>query len=163
MIDRLSGGVIVGDGRDLHARHEWNHGFYQVQPSERFSLDISLQRESWSRRMVLALQRPEDLDEVLAARTFIFESDFAEAQRVGLLSGALQGSGLLLRLMGSELEVLSGAPLRHAQEPLLHKALDLLGDLALLGAHLPRLSVRIHNGGHHAHHNLIERIRSLWH
>jgi len=96
----------------------------------------------------------------LQARTFIFSDDWESLRAKGMLPGALEGCGILLQAQGSNLRVLSGAPLRHSQEPLLHKILDLLGDLALLGPHLPKLRIRIHNGGHAVHHQLIERIQN---
>ena len=44
------------------------------------------------------------------------------------------------------------------QEPVRHKILDLLGDLALIGLALPRLRLEIRNGGHALNHLLLEQL-----
>jgi UDP-3-O-[3-hydroxymyristoyl] N-acetylglucosamine deacetylase len=144
-------------------RYDFGYGYFSVEASmdDSLHLDVSLDRHGYADRLSLEIRTCEDLLPVLSARTFIFEPDFKEAQARGLLLGAQKHCGLLLRQNLSHTEVLAGAPFRHPQEPALHKMLDLVGDLATMGPHLPRLKIRIHNGGHAAHHHIIKRIRSL--
>jgi UDP-3-O-[3-hydroxymyristoyl] N-acetylglucosamine deacetylase len=48
--------------------------------------------------------------------------------------------------------------LRFADEPVRHKALDAIGDLALLGAPL-WASVEVERGGHHLHFSMLEALQ----
>ena len=81
---------------------------------------------------------------LLTARTFGFASELAALQARGLAEGARAGSGILFTDEGTS------GPLRSPDEPVRHKALDALGDLALLGRPLAG-RVRIHRGSHRAH------------
>jgi len=146
---------------NLRTSHSFGHGFYETSPmaDEVFEADISLEREGFQLRTRIRIESRANLSEILAARTFIFEADYTMARNQGWLKGAQESSGILLRVGTHGLEILNGGPLRHPMEPLLHKVLDLVGDLALIRPQLPRLSVRIHNGGHAAHHHLIDRIQ----
>ena len=163
---------LFGDPKDpqfvaskLRTSHSFGYGFYEVKPctENALELDASIQRVGFSQRICVQIKTAENLAQVLSARTFIFAHELEAAQREGMLAGAVQGCGILLRVGPEGIEVLDGAPLRSENEPILHKVLDLVGDLALLGCDLPKLLIRIHNGGHAAHHHLIERIRSLCH
>ena len=93
------------------------------------------------------------------ARTFGFVKDFAEMQRMGLIRGGSLANALVL----DDTTLLNG-PLRFPDEFGRHKALDLIGDLALVG--LP-LQARIvaHRAGHSLHTQLVTRLledSSLW-
>jgi len=149
----------------LRTTYTFGHGFLEVFPNPNQGLDIdaSMQRAGLEQRIHVQITTAENLAQILSARTFIFEHELETAQRDGLLAGAQQGCGLLLRVGGEGIEVLEGAPMRTEEEPIRHKVLDLVGDLALLGRDLPKLSIRIHNGGHAVHHHLIERLSSLCH
>jgi len=87
---------------------------------------------------------PADYRDLLPARTFGFAHELAALQARGLAAGARQGSGILFTDEGTS------EPLRAPDEPVRHKALDALGDLALLGRPLGG-RVRIHRGSHRAH------------
>jgi len=155
-------GAITLYGAPLHARHSWNEGYWEIEPSAggTFEVEYSIDRLGYVASHRMEIADFHTLSAVLSARTFIFEEDFAKAMAAGLLPGACEGSGLLLRGRGSDVpEVLSGNALRHPNEPVLHKILDLLGDLALLGPFLPKLLVRIHNGGHVAHQQILTRLK----
>ncbi len=91
------------------------------------------------------LGEPTDYAGLLDARTFGFERELAELQRLGLALGAVEGSGGILFADDGP-----RTPLRYPDEPVRHKALDALGDLALLGR---PLSARVHviRGSHRAH------------
>ena len=145
----------------VSANREWEGGYWEISPSEGDALEIeyALDRFAYKKCLRRVIRCYTDLDDMLKARTFIFEPEFEMAQKQGLLPGAAEGCGLLLRGNHTDApEVLYGGPLRHRDEPVLHKMLDLLGDLALFGPFLPKLRVRIHNGGHVAHQQILERL-----
>jgi len=88
--------------------------------------------------------RRADYPDLLLARTFGFAHELAALQARGLAEGARPGSGILFTDEGTS------GPLRTPDEPVRHKALDAIGDLALLGRPLGG-RVRIHRGSHRAH------------
>ena len=90
------------------------------------------------------LGRRADYHDLLPARTFGFARELAALQARGLAEGARPGSGILFTDEGTS------GPLRTPDEPVRHKALDAIGDLALLGRPLAG-RVRIHRGSHRAH------------
>lgn len=134
-------------------------GFLEYSPRKAgMSIQLSLSQLPMLGTLELEFL-PEQIPEAIwDARTFILRKDWEMAQAQGLLKGAEIGQGLLLDVVNDELQILSGGPLRHPQEPLLHKALDLIGDLSLFGCQLPKLNIHIHNGGHLLHQQLLQRI-----
>lgn len=90
---------------------------------------------------------PGAYGELLEARTFGFLSDREALLARGLALGADEEHVIVFAMDGPS------RPLRHAQEPVRHKALDALGDLALLGRPLEG-AVSIHRGSHALHHEL---------
>lgn len=87
---------------------------------------------------------PAEFPTLLPARTFGFARELAALRARGLAEGARAGSGILFTDEGTS------DPLRSPDEPVRHKALDALGDFALLGRPLGG-RVRIHRGSHRAH------------
>lgn len=135
--------------------------FWECVPNDHdlFSVHYSLDRHGYSSQVCLRARTWTDLWPVLQARTFIFEADWNSALAAGILSPAIADCGLLIRGQGHAIpEVLHGAPLRSPDEPVLHKILDLIGDLVLFGPFLPKLQIRIHNGGHVAHQQILARL-----
>jgi UDP-3-O-[3-hydroxymyristoyl] N-acetylglucosamine deacetylase len=103
---------------------------------------------------------PESFRNLLArARTFCFERDIAPLRSMGLIRGGSLENAIVLTDEG----VMNG-PLRFPDEFGRHKALDLIGDLALAG--LPLLArVEAHKAGHALHTQLVSRLLadpSLW-
>jgi UDP-3-O-[3-hydroxymyristoyl] N-acetylglucosamine deacetylase len=89
---------------------------------------------------------------IAPARTFCLLRDVEAMRRSGLaLGGSLENAVVI-----GEDGALNGL-LRFADEPVRHKVLDLVGDLALLGAPL-RAHVIASRGGHQMHAALIGRI-----
>jgi hypothetical protein len=80
-----------------------------------------------------------------------------------LLAGSLAEYRDLLALNpgweGGPYPLLNHPAWRMPDEPVKHKILDLLGDLALNGLALPRAAIEVRNGGHPAHHRLLARLR----
>jgi len=93
------------------------------------------------------------------ARTFCFEREIEPLRAMGLIRGGSLENAIVLTNDG----VMNG-PLRFDDEFGRHKALDLIGDLALVG--LPLLArVEAHRAGHALHTQLVSRLledTSLW-
>lgn len=107
---------------------------------------MTVDRESFSR-------------ELAPARTFGFMRDFPGMQAMGLIRGGSVENAIVL----DDNNILNG-PLRFADEFGRHKALDLIGDLALVGRPLQALVVA-HKAGHASHTQLVTRLLaddSLW-
>lgn len=103
---------------------------------------------------------PESFRQLLArARTFCFERDIQPLRAMGLIRGGSLENAIVLTDNG----VMNG-PLRFPDEFSRHKALDLIGDLALVG--LPLLArVEAYKAGHALHTQLVSRLLgdpSLW-
>ncbi|HUL14407.1 MAG TPA: UDP-3-O-acyl-N-acetylglucosamine deacetylase [Terriglobales bacterium] len=93
------------------------------------------------------------------ARTFCFERDIEPLRAMGLIRGGSLENAIVLTDDG----VMNGS-LRFPDEFGRHKALDLIGDLALVG--LPLLArIEAHKAGHALHTLLVSRLLadpSLW-
>lgn len=138
---------------------EFEGGYCKVEPSDTFEVEYSMERGIYKDDICWSIYEAADLFPLFDARTFIFEEDYEAARKAGLLNGASESCGLLLKkLGGANVEVLNGLVLRHPQEPILHKVLDLVGDLTFLAPALPNVKIRIHNGGHAAHRKILERL-----
>lgn len=92
----------------------------------------------------LALTPASFVAEIAPARTFGLRSQVEQLRAAGLIQGGALDNAL----------VCDGAqwlnpPLRYGDEPVRHKILDLLGDLALVG--LPRAQVFTFRGSHRLH------------
>ena len=143
----------------LTGEWKWQNGFCQISPADTLEIEYSIEHGSYQDSAYLAIYEAEDLLRMFSARTFIFKDDYENAKTRGLLSGADESCGLLLNTNSEgKLETLVGGSLRHPQEPIFHKILDLLGDISLPKPILPRLRIRIHNGGHIAHHQILARL-----
>ncbi|HET6142720.1 MAG TPA: UDP-3-O-acyl-N-acetylglucosamine deacetylase [Candidatus Acidoferrales bacterium] len=109
-------------------------------------IELKVSRESFSR--ILA-----------PARTFGFVQDFEGLRRMGLIRGGSLENAIVLNEDG----VMNG-PLRFPDEFGRHKALDLIGDLALVGR--PLLArVEAYKAGHALHTQLVTRLLAdptLW-
>lgn len=90
--------------------------------------------------------------ELAPARTFGFLEDFAAMRQQGLIRGGRLENAVVL----DERRVINGE-LRYRDEFVRHKMLDLIGDLALLGAPL-RAEVRADRAGHALHTALVQRL-----
>lgn len=114
-----------------------------VGPQE---IELNVTRETFSR-------------ELAPARTFGFMKDFMGLRAMGLIRGGSVENAIVL----DDKNVLNG-PLRFPDEFGRHKALDLIGDLALVGRPLQALVVA-HKAGHALHTQLVTRLlgdTSLW-
>jgi UDP-3-O-[3-hydroxymyristoyl] N-acetylglucosamine deacetylase len=93
--------------------------------------------------------------ELAPARTFGFEWELAQMQNMGLIRGATLDNAICF----NSDSVMNPGGLRFADEPCRHKALDLIGDLALIGK--PLLGhIVAERAGHAMHVALVARIMS---
>ena len=120
-----------------------DYGHPAIGPQE---VEMSVDRKSFS-------------DELAPARTFGFVKDFAQLQEMGLIRGGSLANALVL----DDTSLLNG-PLRFPDEYGRHKALDLIGDLALVGRPL-QARIVARKAGHSLHTQLVTRLledRSIW-
>jgi UDP-3-O-[3-hydroxymyristoyl] N-acetylglucosamine deacetylase len=110
-----------------------------------------------SQYMSLELDSAQFRRELAPCRTFVCREEVEALQRAGLI----KGGGLDNAVVFDGAEVLNEEGLRFGDEPVRHKMLDLVGDLALLGAPLKAHIIAI-CGGHRAHvalgHKIVEAI-----
>ena len=93
--------------------------------------------------------------ELAPARTFVFEREVTALRAAGQALGGNLDNAVVLDDSGQALN-----PIRFENEPLRHKLLDLMGDLALLGANLDA-SIRVFRGGHTSHVKLVQQLQKL--
>ena len=108
---------------------------YVVAPSERYrvSTAIEFDHPSVGRQFASFDVTPESFArEVAPARTFCFEHEVEALRGRGLAQGGSVSNAVVLTEGG----VMDGTELRWADEFVRHKTLDVIGDLALVGARL---------------------------
>jgi UDP-3-O-[3-hydroxymyristoyl] N-acetylglucosamine deacetylase len=109
-------------------------------------IELSVTSESFSR-------------DLAPARTFTFVKELVALQKMGLIRGGSLANAIVM----DDTSILNG-PLRAADEFVRHKALDLIGDLALVGRPL-QARIVAHKAGHALHTQLVTRLledHSLW-
>ena len=128
-----------------------------ILPDESFRLTCDTDYPEPVGRQCLELEvTPERYaGEIAFARTFGWESDLDQMRNMGLIRGASLENAVCFTPTG----VMNPGGLRAPDECCRHKALDLIGDLALLGR--PLLGhVIAERAGHAMHAALVQRIMS---
>jgi UDP-3-O-[3-hydroxymyristoyl] N-acetylglucosamine deacetylase len=134
-------GIYPGDEFRVHCFVDYHHP--AAGPQE---VEMSVNSESFGR-------------ELAPARTFTFVKELLALQKMGLIRGGSLANAIVM----DDRCILNG-PLRFPDEFVRHKALDLIGDLALIGRPLLGRIVA-HKAGHALHTQLVTRLladRSLW-
>ena len=151
---------------DAPVNKEWDllnsagatYGHVRIEPSETFEVEYRLDRPDVSGGFkscaALSVYAPEDLYGVFQARTFILEKDYEQARCAGLLAGATESCGLLVKTPVDK------SLYRVAEEPAMHKILDLIGDLSFARPALPKVRIEILNGGHACHREILKLVLS---
>ena len=132
-----------------------SYGYVRIEPAETFEVEYRLDRpdaNGFKSCAALSVYGPEDLYGVFQARTFILEKEYEQAREVGLLAGATESCGLLVK------SPVDKSLYRVPEEPAMHKILDLLGDLSFACPALPKIRVEILNGGHASHRQILEVV-----
>ena len=149
---------------DAPVNKEWDllnsagetYGHVHIEPSETFEVEYRLDRSDVSGGFkscaALSVYAPEDLYGVFQARTFILEKDYELARCAGLLAGATESCGLLVKTPVDK------SLYRVAEEPAMHKILDLIGDLSFARPALPKVRIEILNGGHACHREILKQV-----
>ncbi|AFY30196.1 UDP-3-O-acyl-N-acetylglucosamine deacetylase [Cyanobium gracile] len=122
-------------------------GFVAALPSERLRLAAAIEfpQAAIGRQLYALDLTPERfVAEIAPARTFGFREQVEQLLAAGLIRG-----GALDNALVCDGDDWLNPPLRFADEPVRHKLLDLLGDLALVG--LPRAHVFAYRGSHGLH------------
>jgi UDP-3-O-[3-hydroxymyristoyl] N-acetylglucosamine deacetylase len=134
-------GIYPADEFRVHCFVDYHHPC--AGPQE---IEMSVNRESFNR----------DLG---PARTFTFVKELVALQKMGLIRGGSLANAIVM----DDNSILNG-PLRFADEFGRHKALDLIGDLALVGRPL-QARIVAHKAGHALHTQLVTRLledHTLW-
>ena len=144
---RLRRAVEVRDG-DRWARIEPGRGL-------RLSYEIDFEHQAIGRQAIEGLVvTPESFEsELCRARTFGFLKQVEALWRSGLGKGGSLDNAVLLDDGG----VMNREGLRWPDEFVRHKALDLIGDLSILGVAVEG-HVRVHKGGHALHQALVSEV-----
>jgi UDP-3-O-[3-hydroxymyristoyl] N-acetylglucosamine deacetylase len=128
-----------------------------ILPCDSFRLTCDIDFPSPIGRQSIEMEvTPERYAEELSpARTFGFEHELEQLREMGLIRGASLGNAVCFTESG----VLNPEGLRFRDECCRHKALDLIGDLALIGR--PLLGhVIAERAGHAMHTALVAKIMS---
>lgn len=129
----------------------------RLEPCRRFEMDIEIDFEHQSigrQRYCCIPDSGTDFEDIIWARTFGFAADAAALRARGLALASSTENTVIFDCSGP----LNGT-MRFPDEPVRHKALDALGDLALLG--LPIVGRYVgHMGGHSLNARLIRRLLS---
>lgn len=154
---------------DAPVHAEWDlgsdaavYGHVRITPAETFEveyvLDRNTARDGYDLKSAasVSIYSPENLYQIFMARTFIHQVELERARAAGLLAGVNESCGLLIDGDTPNAECCS--KFRIANEPAMHKILDLIGDLSFICPALPRVRIEITNGGHVSHRQIMEKI-----
>lgn len=143
----------------LETPWRWQQGDVRIEVTPAAGLEIVYRIEFQRPTARIAQQRrfvwsPRAFVEELApARTFSFAADVEGMRAQGLIRGGSLANALVLDETGTAL-----GEIRFPDEPVRHKLLDCLGDLALLGAWL-QARISIDRGGHSAHVTMVKSLK----
>ena len=124
-------------------------------PAERFSLVgvIDFPQPAIGRQQLSIELTPERfVKEIAPARTFGFRDQVDQLRAAGLIQG-----GALDNALVCDGDQWLNPPLRFPDEPVRHKILDLIGDLALVG--FPQAQVLVYRGSHGLHTELAAALQ----
>jgi UDP-3-O-[3-hydroxymyristoyl] N-acetylglucosamine deacetylase len=129
-----------------------------ILPSDEFKFDCDVYFEHpmvGRQKFSFQLTPEKYAAEIAPARTFGFEHELDAMRNMGLIRGASLDNAVCFTPTG----VLNAEGLRFPNEPVRHKVLDLIGDLALIGR--PMLGhVIAERAGHAMHVALVSKIVS---
>jgi len=125
-------------------------------PSEKTTIisTISFSYKAIGNQTFVIDLNPKSFVEMIApARTFGFKDQFQELSELGLIKG-----GSLENALVCDGDEWVNPPLRFDNEPIRHKILDLIGDLALVG--LPKAQILVYKGSHSLNALLASSLKS---
>ena len=124
-------------------------------PAEHFTLVGVIdfpQRAIGRQQFALALTPERFVEQIAPARTFGFRDQVEQLRAAGLIQGGALDNALVCDGDGW-----LNPPLRFPDEPVRHKLLDLIGDLALVG--FPQAQVLVYRGSHGLHTELAAALQ----
>lgn len=137
-------------------------GHVRITPAETFEVEYVVDRSKargdscdLQSAASISIYSPENLFQIFMARTFISAEEFEQAKAAGLLGGVDESCGMLLNSLDG---AATSKDFRVANEPAMHKILDLIGDITFICPALPRVRIEITNGGHVSHRQIMERL-----
>ncbi len=145
--------VVDGDASNPSGRRI---GIYPARQAQRLTVDyeIDFPHRLIGRQRICFTLTPESFLELLSgARTFCFYEEVDQLRELGLIRGGSLDCALVLRAEG----VMNPDGLRYPDEFCRHKALDLIGDLALVGRRVVGHIVA-QRAGHALHTELVLRL-----
>jgi len=125
-------------------------------PSEKTTIisTISFSYKAIGNQTFVIDLNPKSFVEMIApARTFGFKDQFQELSELGLIKGGSLENALVCNGDGWV-----NPPLRFDDEPIRHKILDLIGDLALVG--LPKAQILVYKGSHSLNASLASTLKN---
>nr|WDA98865.1 UDP-3-0-acyl N-acetylglucosamine deacetylase [Sciadococcus taiwanensis] len=134
--------------------------FILAFPAPRFSISYGI---NFSQTTIIGNQwfhsNTEDINTfknlLSSARTFGLLKNVKQLKQIGLI----QGANLRNALVCTQTGWING-PLRFENEPVKHKTLDIIGDLALLGS-LPAIKILAYKSSHNLHIELAKTIKNI--
>jgi len=115
-----------------------------LTPSKKITIISSISfsyKAIGNQTFVIDLSPKNFVEKIAPARTFGFKDQFQELSELGLIKG-----GSLENALVCDGDNWVNPPLRFDDEPIRHKILDLIGDLALVG--LPKAQILVYKGSH---------------
>ncbi len=135
--DDKMGEFLPYEGYRIHCAIHFSHPYFKDKDYE-ISLDFS---------------GTSFVKEISRARTFGFLKDIHELQKNNLALGGNMNNAVVL----GDTDILNAEGLRHPKELVLHKALDAIGDLYLIGYNIIG-EFRGYKSGHHINNQLIRKL-----
>ncbi len=117
-------------------------------PYDGLRLSFTIQFENavlGTQHMSLEITPESFKEEIAGARTFVLYRDVERLREMGLIKGGTLKNAVVVKEDG----LMNEEPLRYPNEPVRHKILDLLGDLAVLGRPVRGHIHAIRSGHHH--------------
>jgi len=133
-----------------------NSSVIAATPSSKLTIvsTIDFPYEAIGKQTFVIDLNPKCFVEMIApARTFGFKDQFEELSELGLIRG-----GSLENALVCDGDKWVNPPLRFDDEPIRHKILDLIGDLALVG--LPKAQILVYKGSHSLNALLASSLQS---
>tara|TARA_Y100000589_G_scaffold323020_1_gene356914 strand:+ start:7782 stop:8618 length:837 start_codon:yes stop_codon:yes gene_type:complete len=130
----------INESRIFHQ----NDSVIALTPSKKLTIisTIDFKYKAIGKQTFVIDLNPRYYVEMIApARTFGFKDQFQELSELGLIKG-----GSLDNALVCDGDKWVNPPLRFTNEPIRHKILDLIGDLALVG--LPKAQIMVYKGSH---------------
>ena len=159
---RLAGRETQGAARDVFAIAEPleirdGDRWIRIEPAECLKISYAIDFEHpCIGRQSLEISSVDEKTyerELAAARTFGFADEVQALREAGLALGGSFDNTIVL----DETRILNAGGLHWPDEFVRHKIVDLVGDLALLGAFL-HAHVQVEKGGHRLHHRLVRAL-----